>query len=51
MGETVNDKKQLQNLDLTEFDREPDYVFVVKKYGANFLIEELISLNLIVKKF
>lgn len=38
-------------MDLSEFDVEPDYVFVVKKYGAPFLIGELISLNLIVKEF
>lgn len=38
-------------MDLSEFDREPDYVFVVKKYGAPFLIGELLSLNLIVKEF
>lgn len=38
-------------MDLSEFDKEPDYVFVVKKYGAPFLIGELLSLNLIVKEF
>ena len=51
VGQTVNRKEQLEKLDLSEFDKEPDYVFIVKKYGAAFLIEELVALNLIVKEF
>ncbi len=42
--------KKLTNDD-QEFDAEPDYVFVVKKARAAFLINQLIELHLVVKEF
>lgn len=51
LGSIKIDDAQLRRIDLSEYDKEPDYVFIVKKYGAPTLIIELVKLGVIVKEF
>lgn len=51
LGKIEIKDEQLRKIDLTEYDKEPDYVFIVKKYGAPTLILELVKLGVIVKEF
>jgi hypothetical protein len=43
------DKKD--EIEVTDFDVEPDYVLIVKRSGASFIVRELLDLNLIIKEF
>lgn len=45
----MNHKKLFD--DGQEFDAEADYVFIVKKQRAAFLISQLMDLNIVVKEF
>ena len=51
LGTTIILKAKGQDEDKSDFDKEPDYVFVVKNYGAPFLTRVLMDLKLIVKEF
>ena len=47
MPHEMNHKKFYEE----EFDQEADYLFVVKKNRAAFLISQLLELNLVIKEF
>lgn len=46
---TLQDSIKPESIDSkNKFDLEPDYLFVVKQYMAEFLIKQLVNLNLMV---